>query len=249
MASLSKSLYAIVAGVGPGTGGAVAKRFAKAYPVILLARQEASYKATVDEITQAGGRAIGVPTDVSDAAAVKHALETATASKELQLDANAKLVAAVYNASVFVMKPFLELEKEDLDKSLQVNAYGFFNFAQATLPHLLKAVESDTPHPPTLIVTGATAAIRGSAKFAGFAAGKFAKRAITQSLAREFGPQGIHVAHVIIDGGIKSPRYDNGIKDGMLSPDAIADSYWYLHTQPRSCFTQELDVRPYVEKF
>lgn len=108
------------------------------------------------------------------------------------------------------------------------HSHGLFLFAQSTLPLLLESVDS-SPHPPSLIVTGATASIRGSAKFANFAAGKFAARAITQSLAREFGPRGVHVAHAIIDGGIDIPRlaeykhkFNNGAPDGLISPDSVS---------------------------
>lgn len=130
---------------------------------------------------------------------------------------------------------------------------GLYIFAKSTLPLLLKAVPT-SPHPPTLIVTGATASTRGSARFAPFAAGKFAKRGLVQSLAREFHPQGVHVAHAIIDAVIDIPRtrhynVNDGAPDGKLSPDAIADEYWHLHQQHRSGFTQEIDLRPYVEKF
>ena len=142
---------------------------------------------------------------------------------------------------------------------------------------LLEDSVSSSSHAPSLIVTGATASSRGSAKFGGFAAGKFALRGLSQSLAREFGPKGVHVAHVIVDGVIDIPKtkhYDvnNGAPDGKISPEAvcskvlfpnsvkrwltilfsvlqIADTYWFLHTQHRSAFTQELDIRPYIEKF
>lgn len=113
--------------------------------------------------------------------------------------------------------------------------HGLFNFAQATLPLLLESVDASPQYPPTLIVTGATASLRGGVKFADFAAGKFAKRAITQSLAREFGPQGVHVAHAIIDGGIDIPRlaeyrsrFNEGKPDGMLSPDAVSFYPFFL---------------------
>lgn len=103
---------------------------------------------------------------------------------------------------------------------------GLFNFAQATLPSLLEAVPT-SPHPPSLIITGATASVRGSARFGTFAAGKFAVRALGQSLAREFGPQGVHVAHVIVDGVIDIPRtkgrnVNDGKEDGKISPDAVS---------------------------
>lgn len=103
---------------------------------------------------------------------------------------------------------------------------GLFLFAQATLPLLLDSVES-APHPPSLIITGATASLRGSATMASFASGKFAMRATAQSLAREFGPKGVHVAHVIVDGVIDIPRTKNwpvngGVEDGKISPDAVS---------------------------
>jgi len=105
---------------------------------------------------------------------------------------------------------------------------GLYNFAKATIPLLLESV-SDSPHPPSLIVTGATASVRGSAKFGTFAAGNFAKRALTQSLAREFGPQGIHVAHIIVDGGIDIPKYKNMTRndstpDGKINPEAVSEN-------------------------
>ncbi|KAK4241055.1 hypothetical protein C8A03DRAFT_12650 [Achaetomium macrosporum] len=245
----SKSFYAVVAGVGAGTGRSVALRFARSYPVVLLARKPESYADIVSEIKQQGGEALGISTDVSDAQSVAAAFETI--KKELP---EKTLAAAIYNAAGgFGIKPFLEASVSELDASLAVNARGLFIFAQATLPSLLEAVPT-SPHPPSLIITGATASVRGSARFGPFAAGKFAVRALGQSLAREFGPQGVHVAHVIVDGVIDIPRtkeyvVNGGKEDGKISADAIAESYWHLHTQHRSSFTQELDLRPYVEKF
>lgn len=115
-----------------------------------------------------------------------------------------------------------------------MRSHGLFNFAHATLPFLLESVDS-SPNPPSLIVTGATASMRGSVKFADFAAGKFACRAMTQSLAREFGPRGVHVAHAIIDGAIDGTRaaayksqINNGAPDGLLSPDAVSTGFQVL---------------------
>ncbi|KAL2159998.1 hypothetical protein VTH06DRAFT_1653 [Thermothelomyces fergusii] len=205
MASTS-AFYAVVAGVGAGTGRSLALRFARAYPVVLIARNPSSYDSVVAEIRQQGGEARGISADTSDPAAVASALDS--------------------------------------------NVRGLFNFAQATLPSLLDAVPT-SPHPPTLLITGATGSVRGSARFGTFAAGKFAVRALGQSLAREFGPKGVHVAHVIVDGVIDIPRtrgftVNDGKEDGKISPDAIAESYWHLHTQHRSSFTQELDLRPFI---
>ncbi|KAG7285213.1 hypothetical protein NEMBOFW57_009834 [Staphylotrichum longicolle] len=249
MTAISKSFYAVIAGVGAGTGRSVALRFAQSYPVVLLARKPESYEAIVSEIRSRGGEALGVSADTADTASVASAFETI--QKELP---GRKVAAAVFNVGAgFAIKPFLEVTASDLDASLASNVGGLFNFAQATLPSLLEAVPT-SPHPPSLIITGATASVRGSARFGTFAAGKFAVRALGQSLAREFGPQGVHVAHVIVDGVIDIPRtkgynVNDGKEDGKISPDAIAESYWHLHTQPRSSFTQELDLRPYVEKF
>ncbi|KAK3387119.1 hypothetical protein B0H63DRAFT_149971 [Podospora didyma] len=245
----SKSFYAVIAGVGAGTGRSVAVKFSKAYPVVLLARKPESYNDIVAEIKQAGGEAIGISTDTGDPQSVAAAF--AAIKKEFP---NKKLAAAIYNVGAGrAIKSFLELKVEDLDESLANNARGLFNFAQNTLPQLLESVD-DAPHPPTLLITGATASLRGSARFATFAAGKFAVRALGQSLAREFGPRGVHVAHIIVDGVIDIPRTKNytvndGKPDGKISADAIAESYWHLHQQHRSSFTQELDLRPYVEKF
>ncbi|KAL3302517.1 short-chain dehydrogenase [Colletotrichum asianum] len=245
----SKSFYAIIAGAGSGTGRAAAVRFAQTYPVVLLARKPESYNDIVNEIKQSGGKAIGITADATDETAINAAFETI--KKELP---GSRLAAAIYNVNAgFARKPFLELTKKDLNTSLDAAPKGFFSFAQKTLPLLLDSV-ADSPHPPSLIITGATASLKGSAYFGSFAAGKFAMRALGQSLAREFGPKGVHVAHAIIDGGIDTPwgkefQVNDGVEDGKISPEAIADTYWFLHTQHRSAFTQEVDIRPYVEKF
>ncbi|KAK4142972.1 uncharacterized protein C8A04DRAFT_12804 [Dichotomopilus funicola] len=253
MSTVSKSFYAIVAGVGAGTGRSVALRFAKAYPVVLLARNPSNYTDIVAEIKQQGGEALGISTDASDAASVASAFEQI--KKEF---GDKKLAAAIFNAGAgFGIKPFLETTADEFNQSLSGNAGGLYNFAHASLPQLLDSVDATSPaplHPPTLLVTGATASVRGSSRFAAFAAGKFAVRALTQSLSREFGPRGVHVAHIIVDGTIDIPRtksriVNDGKPDGKIDPDAIADSYWHLHSQHRSSFTQELDLRPYVEKF
>lgn len=245
MASSSKA-WAIVAGVGPGTGASVARKFALKYPVALLARQPANYEPLVKEIEAAGGKAIGISTDVADGASVKNAFEKIKSEMK-----GAQLAAAVFNVGGrFIRKPFLELNEDDFMAGMEANGKGAFHFAQAVIPLLLEATSGE--YPPTLIFTSATAAMKGSALCSSFATGKFAMRALAQSLAREFGPKGLHVAHAIIDGVIdiertKDWKFDH--PDAKISPHAIADSYWYLHTQPRTCFTNELDIRPYIEKW
>ncbi|TAQ89369.1 hypothetical protein B7494_g2320 [Chlorociboria aeruginascens] len=249
MAAAANNFYSIVAGVGAGTGRSVALKFAESYPVVLLARNVENYESIVEEIKSSGGQAVGISTDVSSPSSVSSAFKEI--EKEFQ---GKKLAAAIYNVGGrFVRKPFLEMTLEEYEAGFVANGRGFYLFSQATLPLLLDSVSS-SPHPPSLIITGATASLRGSATMSSFASGKFALRATGQSLAREFGPKGVHVAHAIIDGVIDIPRtrewtVNGGVEGSKISADAIADSYWYLHTQPRSHFTQELDVRPYVEKF
>jgi NAD(P)-dependent dehydrogenase (short-subunit alcohol dehydrogenase family) len=249
-ASTSK-FFAIVAGVGAGTGRSVAIKFSKIYPVVLLARNPSNYDSIVSEIKSAGGVALGISTDISSPDAVKKAFEEIKNADGFK---GKGLAAAIYNVGGrFIKKPFLELTLEEYESGFEANGKGFFLFAQSTLPLLLSSVPT-SPHPPSLIITGATASLRGGPHFAPFASGKFALRATGQSLAREFGPKGVHVAHAIIDGVIDIPRtkeyvVSGGVEDSKISADAIADSYWYLHTQPRSHFTQELDIRPYVERW
>ncbi|KAI0515056.1 hypothetical protein F5B22DRAFT_199841 [Xylaria bambusicola] len=247
---MASKFYAVIVGAGGGTGGSVAARFAKEYPVVLLARTAATYEGSVKAINEAGGKAIGINADATDRASLDAAFEAI--AKELP---DHKLAAAIYNASAGLKPtPFVEIDPQVLEGSIDVNIRGFFNFAQKTLPLLEDAVSS-SPHPPSLIVTGATASVKGSAKFSTFAAGKWAKRALAQSIAREYGPKGVHVAHAVIDGVITGPRTEaytgvnGGAPDGKISADSIAETYWSLHTQHRSGFTWEVDIRPYVEKW
>ncbi|KAI0477570.1 short chain dehydrogenase [Xylariaceae sp. FL0804] len=248
---MASKFYAVVIGAGPtGTGRAAARRFAKAYPVVVLSRSAQTSDAAAREINEAGGRAVGVAADAADRASLDAAFDRVAR----ELLPGHRLAAAVYNAGgAMSRKPFAELSLDDLEAGLSGDARGFFNFAQKTLP-LLEASVGESPHPPTLIVTGATASLKGSANFAAFAAGKWAKRALAQSAAREYGPKGVHVAHAIIDGVIDIERtrayeVNDGVADSKISADAIAEAYWHLHTQHRSAFTHELDLRPYVEKW
>ncbi|KAI9668101.1 MAG: hypothetical protein M1821_000921 [Bathelium mastoideum] len=240
--------FAVVAGVGPGTGAAVARKFASAYPVALLARKPENYESLVKEINSSGGKAIGISTDISNAQSVKDAI-----SKIGKEFGDVGCAAAVFNASgAFVRKPFLDLTEEEFVTGYNVSGKGAFLFTQATLPLLLKA-EPSAKYPPTIIYTGATASIKGSAQMSSFAHGKWALRALSQSVAREFAPRGIHVSHAIIDGVIDIPRTKEWLKDqpaeAKISADGIADAYWHLHTQPKTTFTNEIDIRPMLEKW
>jgi NAD(P)-dependent dehydrogenase (short-subunit alcohol dehydrogenase family) len=153
----------------------------------------------------------------------------------------------VYNPSYRVRGPFLGLDPEEVRKTLMVTAYGGFLVAQAALRRMLERGRG------SLFFTGASASVKGYAESAPFAMGKFALRGMAQSLAREFGPKNIHVAHFVIDGGIARPGGDHRAAargaDGMLDPDAIAQTYMDVYHQHRSAWTFELDLRPWVEKF
>jgi NAD(P)-dependent dehydrogenase (short-subunit alcohol dehydrogenase family) len=207
----------------------------------------------VKEINSSGGQAVGISTDLSDDNSVKAAFDQIA-----QTYPGAGLAAAVFNSNGgFMPKPFLEVTEEEYSTLLDSQAYvsttqghfpdvhnhcllplelkyadqmhrkGAFTFAQRTLPLLLQA-QGLSSHPPTLIFGGATASIRGSANFAALASAKFALRALAQSLAREFGPQGVHVSHTVIDGVIDIPRnkaYTFAREDGKLSPGAVGFSY------------------------
>ena len=150
-------------------------------------------------------------------------------------------------------KPFLELTEKEFAAGYDVSVRGAFLFSQATLPLLLKGVEQGSTHAPSLIFTGATASVKSNALMSAFSTVKFSQRALSASLAKEFGPKGVHVSHAIIDGVIDLERTKEWLKDAgpdaKIKPEGIADAYWSLHTQPRSAFTWEIDIRPFVEKW
>lgn len=232
---------AAVLGVGPGLGAAISRRFAReGFKVALLARSEESTRPVREEIESSGGEALAVEADATDPASVASAFE-------IVRDSLGDPEVFVYNAGAFRMGGILEVSPEDFDACLRANCAGAFYAARSVLPAMLERGRG------TVILTGATASLRGSAKFSALATGKFALRALAQSMAREFGPQGIHVAHTIIDGQINTPRVRDmspGRDEGtMLSPDAIAESYWQLHRQDPTAWTLELDLRPAVESF
>ncbi|MGA7965297.1 MAG: SDR family oxidoreductase, partial [Gammaproteobacteria bacterium] len=153
----------------------------------------------------------------------------------------------IYNAGSYAPGGLLDIDPEQFESAWRANCYGGFLCAREVLPAMQKAGAG------TLLFTGATAALRGSAGFAGLAVGKFGLRALTQSMAREFGPQGIHVVHAVIDGQIATPsareRQPERAAETFLDPDAIAETYWQLHCQHPTAWTLELDLRPHVESF
>jgi NAD(P)-dependent dehydrogenase (short-subunit alcohol dehydrogenase family) len=231
---------AAVVGVGVGLGAALARRFAQGYAVALVARGEAKLAELAREIGDAGGRALAVPADVSRAEEIDRGFERVR--REL-----GEVDVLLYNAA---MRPFgrlMETKPSTFENTWRVNAFGAFLCSRAVVPGML-AKESGV-----VIFTGATAGTRPFLTSAAFGPAKFALRGLAQVMARDLGPKGIHVAYVNVDGPIDMPfihqiRPDLQ-KDDMLAPSAIAETYWHLAHQDPSAWTQELDVRPFKEKF
>lgn len=232
---------AAILGGGSGLGASVARRFSReGYSIALMARREESMAGVESEIREGGGRAISIPTDATDPASVGSAFD------KIKSELGDPEVF-VYNAGAFEVGGILDLSPEKFDECFRANCAGAFYAARQVLPAMVEKGSG------TVLLTGATAALRGSARFAALAVGKFGLRALSQSMAREFGPKGIHVAHVVIDGQIDTERLREISPERephtMLSPDAIADEYWKLHTQSPTTWTLELDLRPSVESF
>lgn len=236
---------AVVLGVGPprGLGAAIARRFAReGYHVTIVGRSEDKLQASLSDLRAVGAAAEAVVGDVTDEALVQRVVAQADRP-------DAPLQAALFNAGGNWPASFLDMDAAFLEQMWRTNTLAGFFFAKAAIKAMLPRQAG------TLIFTGASASLRGKARFGGFAQAKAALRALAQSAAREFGPQGIHVAHVIVDGAIDGDRINTflpGLKaergeHGLLDPDAIADNYWHLHQQARSAWTHELDLRPWVE--
>ena len=231
----------VILGAGPGLGAAIARRFAReGFAVALMARRKENLSAIRQEIEDANGTGMTVEADATEAESVAQAFDRV---REGLGDPE----VFTYNAGAFQMGSILDLIPEQFDNCFRANCSGAFYGAQQVLPAMMEKGSG------TIILTGATASLRGSANFAALATGKFGLRALAQSMAREFGPQGIHVAHVVIDGQIDTPQLRESQPDReestTLSPDAIADIYCELHTQDPRAWTLELDLRPAVEKF
>ena len=233
----------VVLGVGPGTGAAVARRFAKAgLGIAVAARRSESLDPVARELAVTGHRVLPIVTDAVDERSVVDLIERT--EREL-----GPIEVAVYNASGRVIKSVLDLTVQDMTEAWQRSCLGGFLFGREAAKRMV------TRGSGTILFTGATSGMRGGANFAAFAVGKFGLRALAQSMARELGPRGIHVAYINIDGPINTgaPNTVAMAKErppgGLLEPDAIAEAYFQLHRQHRSTWTQELDLRPWVEKF
>lgn len=238
---------AIIIGAGDATGSALTRKFASHGYKVCPARRPGSkdkINALADEINKSGGWAKGFGVDARDEDSI------ANFFKEVE-EGIAPIDVVIFNPGANVYFPIEDTTSRVYRKVWEMAAFGGFLTGREAAKYMKKRGSG------SIFFTGATASLRGASGFSAFAGAKFALRALSQSMARELGPQGIHVAHFIIDGAIDTAfikenfpdTYALKEKDGILSPEKIADSYWFVHSQHRSVWTQELDLRPYMEKF
>jgi NAD(P)-dependent dehydrogenase (short-subunit alcohol dehydrogenase family) len=233
----------LVVGAGDATGGAIARRFAREGLHVVASRRRGDMSRLVAEIEAAGGSATAVHSDARDEEAVRTLVAKA---EEI-----GPITACIFNIGGNVRFPIAETSAQVYRKVWEMCAFAAFLVGREVVEPMRKRGHG------TLLFTGASASLRGSMGFAAFAGGKHALRALAQSMARELGPEGVHVAHIIIDGLIDNPStkalfpdmFEARMPDGVLRPDDIAEAYWQLHRQPRSAWTFEMDLRPYKEQW
>ena len=225
---------ALIAGAGSGLSASLARRLAAEGLRVALAARDIEKLGAIRSETGAEVFAC----DASDVHQVRRLFE--------EVDRRVGVPdVVVYNASARARGPFADLDPADVERAIAVTAFGAFLVAQQAVRRML-------PHGHgAVLFTGASASVKGYAQSAPFAMGKFALRGLAQSMARELAPRGIHVAHFVIDGAIRNPgRVEApGEPDSMLDPDAIADTYMHVLTQPRSAWTWEVELRPWAERF
>ncbi|WP_321951130.1 SDR family oxidoreductase [Paraburkholderia bannensis] len=235
----------LVIGAGDATGGAIAARFAREGYIACVSRRSADkLEPLVNRIREQGGQAYGYGSDARKEEDVAALIERVEAE-------HGPIEAMVFNIGANVPCSILEESARKYFKIWEMACFSAFLNGREVAKRMVQRGRG------TILFTGATASVRGSANFAAFAGAKHALRALAQSMARELGPRNIHVAHVIVDGAIDTDfirttfpeRYALKEQDGILNPEHIADNYWYLHQQPRDAWTFELDLRPYMERW
>jgi NAD(P)-dependent dehydrogenase (short-subunit alcohol dehydrogenase family) len=245
---MSDATKAIVVGVGPeaGLGGTLCTRFAReGLSVFVAGRTPAKVDGLAAAIRDAGGRATAVPTDTTKEKDVVALFDRAESEGEGALD------LVVYNAGNAAMGELHDMDARFFEDVWRVGCFGGFLVGREAVRRMLPRSRG------TVIFTGATASLRGRPTTTAFAAAKAGLRSLAQSMARAYGPRGIHVAHVVVDGGIAGDKIIQGLpqfaqamgEDGLVSLEGLADAYWFLHTQPRAAWTHELDLRTYKESF
>jgi NAD(P)-dependent dehydrogenase (short-subunit alcohol dehydrogenase family) len=242
---MAQQKAALVVGAGEATGGAIARRFAREGYVACVTRRTADKLAPlVARIEGEGGKARAFGSDARDEAQVTALVQTI--EREV-----GPIEVCVFNVGGNVRFPIRETTERVYRKVWEMAALAGFLVGREAAKVMVPRGRG------TILFTGATASLRGGKGFAAFAGAKHALRALAQSMARELGPEGIHVAHVVIDGAIDTAfirenfpeRYKLKAQDGILDPEAIAENYWRLHLQAKSAWTHELDLRPWMEPF
>jgi NAD(P)-dependent dehydrogenase (short-subunit alcohol dehydrogenase family) len=223
---------AIVVGVGPGLSASLARKLAAGgYAVHLVSRNTEKLEPLREEV---GGTLWQA--DATDVDAIRGVVK----------GIEGRLDVAVYNPSARVRGPLAELDPEEVRRALEITAFGAFVTGQAAARRMLR---QDGPVRGTILFTGASAGVKGLPQSASFAMGKFAERGLAQSMSRELHPEGIHVVWIKVDGGIRSAARGPDADAAMLDPDAIAEAYMALVAQDRSVWSNELTLRPWVERF
>ncbi len=231
---MPKHRSALIVGTGPGLSASLARLFARNGLSVDLAARETGKLAALAKETGASVHACNAA-EPKDVAALFDALDAAGRTPDV----------VVYNASNRVRGALVDLPPDEVKRAIEISAFGAFLVSQQAVKRMLPKGEG------AVLLSGATAGVKGFALSATFAMGKFALRGLAQSMARELSPKGIHVAHFVIDGGIRSAAraVPDDKPDSLLDPDAIAETYWYVLNQHRSAWSWEVEVRPWVEKF
>ena len=234
----------IIIGAGPGLGSSLARKFAKEDHHVFVVRRERhseELNSLCDEIKESGGSATAIPSDARE--------EEQVISLFSEVAKSGPIDCVVFNIGANVFFSIEETTSRVFRKIWEMGTFAGFLVGREAAKHMKDK--------GTIIFTGATASMRGGSGFAAFSSAKFGLRAVAQSLARELGPKGIHVAHTVIDGAIDHPWIKENFPDiyklkevdGILNPDDIAEAYYNLHLQEKTAWTHELDLRPYMEKF
>lgn len=242
---MTENVIILGAGQPDGIGGALARRFAlEGLHVVVGGRTLEKVTRTADDIRRAGGSVEPVAVDVTS----ERAVDAVFGAIE---DRGQPIAAVIYNAGNNRPIPFDELTPDQFENFWRVGCFGGFLTARRALPLLERQGRG------SMLFTGASASLRGKPLFAHFAVAKAGLRSLAQALARDYGPRGVHVAHVVIDGAVNGDRLKRQFpahleqlgEDGSLDPDAVAEAFWWLHSQPRSAWTHELDLRPFRENW
>ena len=232
---------AVIAGVGPGLGAALVRKFAREGCQVGMFARSGDYLRTLSEETkEATGDVLPVPVDITEPDQVADGFHRVR-------DAFGPVDILVNHASMAAWKGLLDLSVGEFEQAWRVSCYGAFLCSREAVPDMLESGAG------AILFTGATSSIRGRDGALAFSSAKFAMRGLAEAMAREYWPRGIHVAHIVVDGVIDTPavreRFNPGPDEPLLNPDTMADAYWSLIQQDKSAWTLEIDLRPHGEAF